>query len=245
MLRVVEWTPAGDHVWADSARFEDLGLHAVGFRVRDINASWDMLTRHGARERSKPTYWEVEQNVAAWDSQCLDPDGTTLGAFEVVGEIERALGPLPPGRESSEVQIASIHCFDARRCESFYRGLGFEPLHDRMVEHLWHFLGLPAGTKVHKINLIMPGGPAGGRVELVQFVGPQGRSLKARTVPPARGPLMMSFRVEDLHQASAHLQSLGARPIGAARYHCPPFGPVAAATFFGLSDEVIELFETG
>jgi hypothetical protein len=34
------------------------------------------------------------------------------------------------------------------------------------------------------------------------------------------------------------------RSLGAARYDSPPFGVVAAATFFGPSDEVIELLET-
>ncbi len=112
-----------------------------------------------------------------------------------------------------------------------------------MIEHLWTFLGLPQGTKLHNINLIMPGDRPNGRVELVEYVGLPGRSLKARTAPPGRGPLMMSMQVTNLDPASDRLKGLGAKPIGTARYDSPPFGTVSAATFFGPSDEVIEIFE--
>ena len=245
MLQLVEWTPPGDHVWAPPARFQDLGAYAVNFRVKEINAAWDLLGRTGAKEKSKPTYWEVEQNIAAWDSQCYDPDGTLLDVFQVVGEIERTLGPFAPGRDTSEVQTLAIHCADARRSEKFYVGLGFEPLYDRVIEHLWTFFGLPQGTKLHNINLIMPGERPNGRIELAQYIGLPARSLKARSAPPGRGPLMMSMRVTNLDPASDRLKSLGAKPIGTARYNSPPFGMVSAATFFGPSDEVIEVFEGG
>ena len=244
MLRLVEWTPSGAHVWAKPARLQDLGPYAVNFRVKEINTAWDLLGQSGAREKSKPMYWEVEQNIAAWDSQSYDPDGTLLDVFQVVGEIERTLGPFAHGHDATEVQTLAIHCSDARRSEAFYRGLGFEPLYDRVIENLSDFLGLPKGTKLHNINLIMPGGRPNGRVELAQYIGRPGRSLKARTAPPGRGPLMMSLRVDNLDLASARMKTQGARLIGPARYNSPPFGDVTAATFFGLDDEVIELFET-
>ena len=243
MLRLVEWTPSGKHVWAAPSRFQDLGPYAVNFRVKEINAAWDQLGRAGAKEKSKPIYWEVEQHIAAWDSQCYDPDGTLLDVFQVVGEIERTLGPFHQGHDVTEIQTLAIHCLDARRSEAFYVGLGFEPLYDRVVDHVWAFFGLPKGTKLHRINLIQRGDRPAGRVELIQYVGLPGKTLKARTAPPARGPLMMTLHTRDLAAASAQLKELGAKGIGEAKYACPPFGPVKAATFFGPDDEVIEVFE--
>jgi catechol 2,3-dioxygenase-like lactoylglutathione lyase family enzyme len=245
LLRLVEWTPAGDHVWATPARLHDLGPYAVNFRVKDINAAWDLLGQSGAREKSKPTYWEVEQNMAAWDARCTDPDGTVLGVFQVVGEIERALGPFPSGHDVSEVQTLAINCRNARRSETFYRGLSFEPLFDREIDYIWDFLGLPKGTKLHRINLIMRGEYPVGRVELAEYVGVglPAKSLKARTAAPARGPLMMSLQVTDLEDACRRIKGLHAKQIGTARYDCPPFGRVTAATHFGPDDEVIELFQ--
>lgn len=244
MLRLVEWTPAGEHVWAPPARFQDLGAYAVNFRVKEINAAWDLLGRAGAREKSKPTYWEVEQHIAAWDSQCYDPDGTLLDVFQVVGEIERTLGPFPHGHDVSEIQTLAIHCLDARRSEAFYVGLGFEPLYDRVIDHVWAFFGLPKDTKVHNINLLMPGGRPAGRVELAQYIGLPGRTLKSRTAPPARGPMMMSLRVDNLDLATARMKNLNAKVVGGAYYDSPPFGMVSATTFLGPDDEVIEVFET-
>jgi catechol 2,3-dioxygenase-like lactoylglutathione lyase family enzyme len=243
MLRLVEWTPSGDHVWAKPARFQDHGPYAVNFRVKEINAAWNLLGQAGAREKSKPMYWEVEHNIAAWDSQCYDPDGTLLDVFQVVGEIERTLGPFAPGREATEIQTLALHCSDARRSEAFYSGLGFEPLYDRVIENLEHFFGAPKGTKLHNINLMMPGSRPTGRVELAQYVGLPGRSLKARTAPPARGPLMMSLRVDSLDLVAIRMKNLGGKRIGAARYNSPPFGEVLASTYFGPDGEVIEFFE--
>jgi len=244
MLRLVEWTPPGEHVWAAPAREQDLGLRAIGVRVREVHAAWDLLGQVGAREKSRPTYWEVEQNIAAWDSRCLDPDGTLLGIFQVVGEIERTLGPFPQDGNATEVQCVSIRCHDARRSAAFYTALGYETLYDREIEHVWSFFGLPQGTRIHRIELIRPGGPSGGRIELHESIGLQAKSLKTRATPPALGPLLISMRVQDLQAARTALKGLGAKPIGAARYDCPPFGPVAAETFFGEDDEVIEIFET-
>lgn len=244
MLRLVEWTPSGDHVWAPPAAAQDLGPYAVNFRVKEIHAAWDLLGQSGAREKAKPIYWELEQNFAAWDSRCYDPDGTMLEVFQVVGEIERTLGPFPYGHDATEAQSVTIHCSDARRSSAFYTALGFEPLYDRVIEHAWAFFSLPAGTRIHNVNLIMPGDRPNGRIELAQFVDVSGRSLKARTRPPARGPLMVSLRAANLESASEKLSALGAKPIGSARYDSPPFGNVAARTFFGPDGEVIEIFET-
>jgi hypothetical protein len=243
MLRLVEWTPAGEHVWAAPARPQDLGPYALNFRVKDIQAAWIRLGQSGAREKSKPAYWEVNENIAAWDSQCYDPDGTLLDVFQVVGEIERTLGPFADGCDSTEIQTLALHCSDARGSESFYQALGFETLYDRVIDHRDEFFSLPEGTRLHNINLIKPGPHPNGRIELAQYIGSRGRSSRARTIPPNRGPLMMSLKVANLELASMRLKNLGAKPIGAARYDSPPFGAVMAATFFGPDDEVIEVFQ--
>jgi catechol 2,3-dioxygenase-like lactoylglutathione lyase family enzyme len=243
MLRLVEWTPSGEHAWSAPARFQDLGAYAVNFRVKDANAAWDLLGRSGAIEKAKPTYWEPGPGIAAWDSQCQDPDGTVLDVFQVVGEIENTLGPFAPGRDATEAQTLAIHCQDARASARFYTGLGFETLHDQVLDPPWPFPAVPPGVKLHNINLVMRGERATGRVELAQYLGAPGRSSRSRTAPPSRGPLMMSIRVSRLDHAAAGIQALGAKPIGSARYASPPFGLVAAATFFGPCEEVIELFE--
>ena len=243
MLRLMEWTPSGDHVWSVPARFQDLGSYAVNVRVKDVQAAWDNLARSGARDKTRPTYWEAEQNFAAWDAQAYDPDGTVLNVFQVMGDLERSLGPFLHDRDTTEVHSLTIHCSDARRSESFYAGLGFEALYDRVIDGTWTHLGLPQGTRLHNINLIMPGHRAGGRIELAQYIGLPGRSLKPRTTPPARGPLMVSLKVANLDLASVRMKNLGAKRLGSARYASPPFGDIKSATFFGPDEEIIELIE--
>ena len=244
MLRLVEWSTLGDPVWATPARFQDLGPHALTFRVAEIRPAWDNLCRSGAREGRKPTYWELEQNFSPWTADAVDNDGTMIELFEVVGEVATSLGPLRADRQASELQAMSIHSSDAKRSSTFYRGLGFEPLYDRVIDLAWALLGLPKGTRLHSVHLIMPGARTGGRLEISHHPGLPGRSLKSRTAPPARGPLMMSLRTPTLEEASSRLRELGAKVIGTAKYDSPPFGTVSAATFFGPDDEVLEVFET-
>jgi len=243
MLRLVEWQPVGDHVRGAPARFQDYGMNGLTFRVREINAAWDNLCRSGARDRMKPTYWELEQNLCPWTADATDHDGTALEIFEVVGEVADSLGPFRTGRDVTEVQAVTIHSSDARRSSAFYGALGFEALYDRVIEQAWALLDLPKGTKLQSVHLIRPGARSSGRIEICHYIGMPGRTLKSRSTPPARGPLMMSIRVASLDEACAKVKTQGAKPIGSARYNSPPFGNVSAATFFGPDDEVIELFE--
>lgn len=243
MLRLVEWTPSGNHVWASPARPFDLGTRFVSLRVKEIHSAWELLGQLGAREKRAPAFREFESDIALWDSRCLDPDGTLLAVFQVVGEIERTLGPFAHGQNATEVQAVSIGCSDVGRSAAFYAALGYETLYDREIDDAGPFLELPAGTRLHNIDLIRNGDRPTGRIELTQCIGLEGRSLKARTAAPGRGPLMMSMRVKSLDEARGLLESLGGKAIAKARYDCPPFGNVAAATFFGPDGEVIELFE--
>lgn len=243
MLRLVEWTPSGDHVWSKPARIQDLGPFAVNFRVRSIDTGWKRLLGAGATAKSEPRYWEVNQDIGAWDSQCFDPDGTLLDVFQVKGKIEETLGPFPDGLDASEVQTLALHVADAKASQRFYLGLGFVTMYDKVVENLESFFGVPPGTKLHNINMQKAGPRPNGRVEIAQYIGLKGKSLHKRTAPPSRGPLSMSMEVKSLDTARMRLDSLGAKAIGRASYVCPPFGEVNAATFFGPDSEVVEIFE--
>jgi len=221
LLRLVQFTQPGERIWGDYARIQDLGHFAVNFRVRDLKDHWPRLVEAGAKAKSEPTFWKVNEDLSAWDSQCYDPDGVLLDIFEVQGNLDKT--PLgEQTAEVSEVQTMAIHVSDMAKSTAFYTGIGFEVFYDKLIENMEGFFGMPKGTSLHNVNLIMPAGSPNGRVELAQYVGFPGRPLRERAVPP----------------------NLGGEAIGGPlELAVPPFGKVALRTFFGPDGETLELFE--
>jgi len=243
MLRLLQCEAPGEPIWGDYARLQDLGHYALNFRVRDIQVAWPRLLAAGAREKSAPHYWRVNADIAAWDSMSYDPDGVLLDVFEVQGNISSTLGILTT--DSSEVQTMAIHVADAGRSKAFYTGLGYEVLYDKVVEKMEGFFGLPRGVKLHNINLIRPGQFPNGRIEIVQYIGFPGESLREKAIPPNRGLLAISFETTDLTETMSRLENTGATRIaGPVEADYGFLGPVVAATFAGPDGETLEFFQT-
>lgn len=96
---------------------------------------------------------------------------------------------------------------------------------------------------MRNVNLIMEHTPVG-RMEMSQYLGYPGIEVTEWAVPPNHGIFSVTFEVDDLEAASGQVVALGAEPIGGpVAFEMLPFGPVAAATFFGPDGEMIELFE--
>lgn len=241
-LRLLCCDAPGERVWGDYRRPEDLGLYAVNYRVREIHSGWQRLLDAGAAPRSEPTFWTVNEDISAWDSQCWDPDGTLLDVFEVQGAVTETLGELSV--EASEVQTVAVHTADIRKSQAFYQGFGFEVLYDKVVESMEDFFHIPAGISMHNVNLIHPGCSPNGRIELVQYIGYPGESLRERAAPPNHGILHISFETDDLGTASRRIEQLGGEPAGPpVDTELEPTGCVRLATFFGPDGELIECYE--
>ena len=243
LLRLVRFDRPGERIWGDYSRIQDLGHYAVNFRVRDLKAQWPGFIEAGAKAKSEPTFWKVNEDISAWDSQCFDPDGVLLDIFEVQGNLDQS----PLGQqtaEASEVQTMAIHVADMAKSKAFYTGIGYDVLYDKVIENMESFFGVPKGTNLHNVNLIMPAGSPNGRVELAQYVGYPGRSLRDRAVPPNLGILSISFETDDLAAAGRLAEEVGGEAIGGpVELPVPPFGNVTFRTFFGPDGETLELFE--
>ena len=83
-------------------------------------------------------------------------------------------------------------------------------MYDKLVENMEEFFELPKGTALHNINLHMPGGASIGRIEIAQYVGWTGQSLRDKAVPPNRGILSLSMQTDDLTATENLLHSIGA-----------------------------------
>lgn len=242
LLRLVAFDRPGEPYWGDYGNPQDYGHYALNIRVPEIRAAVGRIRDNGGRSRSEPTRWTVTPELVAWDSLSYDPDGVILDVFE----LEPAEGSLMDDYDGrcTPLQTVAIHSSDARRSACFYAALGFRPWYDRLLERMEGFFHLPPGTGLHNVNLMMPGNPGTGRIEIVQYVGFPGASQREQAVPPNHGLLAASLETDDLPGTEMLLHSVGSEPVGeAVEVDLPGVGPVRARAYYGPDDEVLEFYQ--
>jgi catechol 2,3-dioxygenase-like lactoylglutathione lyase family enzyme len=243
-LRLVAAEPAGERLWTDANRYAGSGYYALNFRCRDARAAMARIAAAGGHAAHEPSYWEVSDQVAVWDSISDDPDGIRLDLFsyERGGELR---GPLDT--EVSVLQTVAIATRDIARSRRFYEGLGFRELFDRVLDfpELQQLLGADRPVRIHNVNLMKDGTIVPGRVEMFAYLGiddvPEER-LAERAHPPHLGILSIGFESGDLDADLARLAGLGARPIARAKVaEWPGYGPAEVGVVAGPDGETIEV----
>jgi catechol 2,3-dioxygenase-like lactoylglutathione lyase family enzyme len=202
----------------------------------------DRIRSQGGRTKSEPTRWTVTPEITAWDSLSYDPDGIVLDVFE----LEPAEGSLMADYDGrcSALQTMALHVSDARRSARFYAALGFRPWYDKLLQNMEGFFKLPPGTALHNINMIIPGQESVGRIEIAQYVGFPGKSLRTVAVPPNTGILGIAMETRDLAATTQLLNSIGAEANSAVvQTTLAHIGSVKAITYYGPDDELLEFFQ--
>jgi catechol 2,3-dioxygenase-like lactoylglutathione lyase family enzyme len=170
-----------------------------------------------------------------------DPDGVILDVFELVTSPDSLLADYDG--KCSGLQTVALHASDARVTARFYAALGFRPWYDKLLENMEDFFHLPKGTALHNINLVMPDATIG-RIEVAQYVGWEGESLRHRAVPPNIGILSISLETDDLDATDALLTTIGAeRCSDSVEVSLEPFGSARASSWFGPDGELLELYQ--
>ncbi len=243
LIRLMSFNTSGEAIWGEYENFQDLGPFAMNIRVADIEIAAKRLIEAGATVRSKPTLWTLSEGVGAYEGQWIEPDGTLLDVFQMVGDgVTDEIGDL--NGFASALQTIAIHNRDGNTAKRFYEALGFEPLYDRVFEDLEWLLHLPKGTNLRNINMRKPDLSLIGRVELAEYIGCQGKETRDKAKPPNTGVLSLSLEVDDLAQATDIIIQAGGEMIdGPASLSHAPFGAMSLSTFFGPDGEVIEFFQ--
>jgi catechol 2,3-dioxygenase-like lactoylglutathione lyase family enzyme len=243
-VRLVAFDPPGERLWTEANRYAGSGYYALNFRCRDARASMARIVAAGGHAAHAPSYWEVSEQVAVWDSISDDPDGTRLDLFsyERGGELR---GPLHT--EVSVLQTVAIATRDVARSRRFYEGLGFRELFDRVLDfpELQQLLGADRPVKIHNVNLMKDGNIVPGRVEMFAYLGIEDvleAPLGPLAHPPRLGILSIGFDSDDLDADLAALMALGARPIARmAVPDWPGYGAAEVAIVAGPDGETIEV----
>ncbi len=243
LLRLVQFDRPGEQYWGDYSGMNNYGHYALNIRVADIQATFAAILDNGGRSRTEPTYWTVSPTLSAWDTMSYDPDGTLLDVFQLDTKPGSALHDYD-GR-TTPLQTVALHSSDACRSACFYAALGFRPMYNKRLENMESVFHIPQGTTLHNINMMMPSEPGIGRFEIAQYVGWPGVSQRDRAVPPALGILNASLQTDDLSATEALLESIGAEPAGKrVEVQMPGLGNIAARSYYGPDDELLELYQT-
>lgn len=242
LLRLTAFDRPGEPYWGDYTDSQDYGHYALNIRVPEIHSAVRRLREAGGRSKSEPTRWTVTPEVSAWDSLSYDPDGIVLDVFELVPAPGSLMDDYDGG--CTALQTICVHSSDARRTARFYAALGFRPWYDKTIERMEGFFRIPAGIPLHNINMVMPGSPSIGRIEIAQYVGFPGSSQRERAVPPNLGLLAAGLETTDFDGTEKLLHAIGAEPAGAAvEVELPGAGPVRARSWYGPDDELLEFHQ--
>jgi len=241
LLRLVQFSVAGERIRGDYSRYQDYGYYMLNFRVPDLAAAWPRLLTHGARPRSEPTCRDVAEGLGAWDSQCFDPSGLLLDVYQTRGRED-----VYPRLDcpANDVETVAVHVADIDRSRGFYASLGFETLFDRPIRDMGDFLHLPAHVGLRDVNMLQQGRTHVGCIELVQVLGHAGESLQERARPPNVGLFGISIETSSLGEAERRIRDHGLEIIaGPLITATPPFGRVHSFTCFGPDGEMIAFFQ--
>jgi len=238
LLRLVAFDLPGTQIWGRYERIQDHGHYALNMRVPDVHQTWHELLERGARPKSGPMRWDVDERMVAIDSQCWDPDGTLLDVYTMEGRPEIF---TPLGAAASAIETVAIHVASADRSRDFYYGLGYSLFFDRRIADLNTFFHLPAGVALRDVNLVKPELSYIGRIEIVELEGTEGVRVQSRAAPPNHGILSITFDTDDCDAAFALALSLGATPCGVPTdVDWGPAGVQRSGTVYGPDGELIE-----
>jgi catechol 2,3-dioxygenase-like lactoylglutathione lyase family enzyme len=201
-----------------------------------------VLLSAGAKPKSAPTRWNVDETMVAIDSQCWDPDGTLLDVYTMEGRPDIF---TPLGSTASAIETIAIHVANADRSRDFYFGLGYSLFFDKRIENLNAFFHLPNAVVLRDVNLVKSELSYIGRIEIVQLEGLEGVRVQNRAAPPNVGILSITFDTDDCAAARELALRLGAKPCGdLVSADWGAAGSQRSCTIFGPDGELIEFRES-
>ncbi|MCH8478877.1 MAG: CpcT/CpeT family chromophore lyase [Wenzhouxiangella sp.] len=237
--------PGADHGFLRLVRFDGVeqrpirvgarawdsgGYFSLMMRARDLDLVYADALALGWMAESEPVRFDFGPSVLA-NVVLKGPDGINIALYERLApplddfwQFERLSQPF------NAMQMVA----DIERADAFFTGL-------LGMQHFWSgdFLdpapgpnnfGLPQNLTTEiprRTRILQPKPGETGRLELMQFVGLDGRDLSERAKPPNLGILSVRYPVANAGAALADIESAGGSAWrGPAEIDLPPYGRV-------------------
>lgn len=251
-IRLVEFEPRSPIVVTDGARPYDHGLiKNLDFFTDDVDAAYARLTAAGVPFLAPPVCYPVPwgRGVLACEAHSAALEGVKLSVARLLGAPRKAFGEATHETPFTEVAVAAQVVADHRAAVRFYcDAFDCVPAVDTAIEDekLIAALRLPPGTRL-RVCFIGPPQAVGGKIGLLAYEGDgvkDARSLAARSRPPHRGAVMMSFECDDVFHRHALAIACGATEAAPpTSVDLLPFGRVRASSVRSPDGLLIELIE--
>lgn len=241
-FNAVQQTPVrvGARAW-DSG-----GYFSLMMRARGLEAVYADALALGWMAESEPVRFDFSPSVLG-NVVLKGPDGINIALYErheppldAFWQFERLSQPFNAMQMVADIEPADEFFTQVLGMEHFWAGDFIDPVAGP------NNFGLPQNLTTEiarRTRILQPQPGESGRLELMQFVGLDGRDLSDRAQPPNLGILSIRYPVPDLDAALEKIQAAGGEAWrGPATLNLPPYGPVRMLAVRAPDGAIVELF---
>ncbi|MEM9288017.1 MAG: hypothetical protein AAGA36_06745 [Pseudomonadota bacterium] len=229
------------------------GYFSLMFRVKDIDRVFEKAAALGFQGESEPIRFVFDSGDGSLPSDLGNvvikaPDGINFALYE---------RNSPPLSDYWDFEVLS-QPFNAMQMVEhadisygfFREELGFKAFYsDDFIDPVpsYNNFGLPQNLTTEiprRTRILWPKPGETGRLELMEFVGLEGRNFRRRAAPPNIGILSVSYPVLDADLAFDLFRDAGGLPKYALRtFELQPYGTVAMFTAEAPDGALVNVFE--
>ena len=241
-FNAVQQTPVrvGARAW-DSG-----GYFSLMMRARGLDAVYADALALGWMAESEPVRFDFPPSVLG-NVVLKGPDGINIALYERIEppldafwQFERLSQPFNAMQMVADIEPADEFFTQVLGMEHFWAGDFIDPVAGP------NNFGLPQNLTTEiarRTRILQPQPGESGRLELMQFVGLDGRDLSDRAQPPNLGILSIRYPVPDLDAALESIEAAGGKAWrGPAPLDLPPYGPVRMFALRAPDGAIVEIF---
>ena len=246
-VRLVRFDGVGQQPIRVGARAWDSGGYfSLMMRAHDLDGVYDDALALGWASESEPVRFDFGSSVLA-NVVLKGPDGINIALYERLEpplddfwQFERLSQPFNAMQMVADIEAADAFFTGILGMRYFWAGDYLDPAPGP------NNFGLPQNltTEIPRRTRILEPRPGEtGRLELMQFVGLDGRDLADRAQPPNLGILSVRYPVDDADLALKQIESAGGEAWrGPAIVKLPPYGQVRLFAVRAPNGAIVEIF---
>lgn len=222
------------------------GYFSLMMRAHDLDAVYADALRLGWASESEPVRFDFPPSQLA-NVVLKGPDGINIALYERLApplddfwQFERLSQPFNAMQMVADIEPADAFFTGLLGMSYFWSGDFLDP------EPGPNNFGLPQNltTEIPRRTRILSAVPGEvGRLELMQFVGLDGRNLADRAAPPNLGIVSIRYEVSDADQAHARFTAAGGEAWRTpATITLPPYGEIRIFAMRAPDGAIVELW---
>ena len=222
------------------------GYFSLMMRAHDLDAVYNDALALGWMAESEPVRFEFGPSVLA-NVVLKGPDGINIALYERLAppldpfwQFERLSQPFNAMQMVADIDATDAFFTEVLGMQHFWAGDYLDPAPGP------NNFGLPQNLATaipRRTRILEPRSGETGRLELMQFVGLDGRDLSARAQPPNLGILSVRYPVADADVTLGRIEAAGGQAWrGPADVNLPPYGQVRLFALRAPNGAIVEIF---